>query len=236
VQPGRETASLAEALAEICVMDAPLGERLEAYVAAQRAFGSPFAAASDSLAARLAEGEVGLGSPAKGERMPDFLLPDRRGRLVALAELAESGPVVLSFNRGHWCPFCRIELTALAAIHSDLVGLGAKVVSIMPDRQSYVGRLPPEITGRLEILTDIDNAYCVSIGLVFWVGDELMGLMRAHGLDLGEVHGNASWCVPLPATYVIAPDRRIVARRVEPDFRRRMEPAAIVQAVRDLAS
>ena len=118
-------ASLPEALADICVMQAPLWRRLEAYVETQRAFGSPFVDATQRLVDRLRAGDVGHGSPAVGDAMPPFLLPDQHGTLVDLAGVTEAGPVVVSFNRGHWCPFCRIELTALAEAHAELSELGA---------------------------------------------------------------------------------------------------------------
>jgi peroxiredoxin len=220
-----------EVLAEICVMDAPLWRRMELYVETQRAHGIPFAAASDRLVARLKEGEVGRDAPGLGAVMPEFLLPDQRGRLVRLSELTAAGPVVLSFNRGHWCPFCRLELNALADAHAELVGLGASVVSIMPDRQVFLGRLPREVVRRLTILADVDSAYALSLGLTMWLGDELKGLMLGFGLSLEEVHGNACWIVPLPATFVLDGDGRVVARKVEAEFRQRLSVEEIKAAL-----
>ncbi|MET0481991.1 MAG: peroxiredoxin-like family protein [Aestuariivirgaceae bacterium] len=210
-------------LAEICVMDAPLWRRLELYVETQREEGSPFAAASDELVARLKAGVVGERAPAVGETMPDVILPDQHGHLVGLHALAETGPVVLSFNRGHWCPFCHIELTALAEAHADLVELGAKVVSIMPDRQAYLGRLPDAAASRLTILADIDCGYSLSLGLVMWLGDRLKDLMLGFGVSLEEIHGNRGWMVPVPATFILDSRARVAARAVEHDFRRRMD-------------
>jgi peroxiredoxin len=226
----------AEVLAEICVMDAPLWRRLEVYVEKQIAFGSPFASASQRLAARLKAGDIGRGAPETGGVMPDFLLPDQRGRLVALGELTEKGSVVVSFNRGHWCPFCTIELSALAEAHAEFEGLGATIVSIMPDRQAYVGRLPRNVVTKLMILSDIDNAYTASLGLAFWLGDELRGLMSDVGLSLDEVQGNDSWVVPLPATFVLDRDARVVARTIEPDIRKRMDIDAIRRSLSGIRS
>jgi peroxiredoxin len=225
-----------EVLAEICDMDAPLWRRLELYVETQRAHGIPFAAASDRLVARLKEGEVGRDAPEIGAVMPDFLLPDQRGRLVRLSDLTEAGPVVLSFNRGHWCPFCQLELNVLAEAHAELVGLGATVVSVMPDRQVYLGRLPRAVVGRLTILADLDSAYALSLGLTMWLGDELKALMLQFGLSLEEVQGNASWIVPLPATFVLDADGRVVARKVEAEFRQRLSVEEIRAALAAIES
>lgn len=163
--------------------------------------------------------------------MPGFLLPDQKGRLVGLEDLTARGPVVLSFNRGHWCPFCQIELRSFADAHADLVALGATTVSIMPDRQAYVGRLPEDVVGRLTILSDIDSAYSLSLGLVMWLGDELKELMQGFGVSLEEVHGNAGWMVPLPATFVLDGRGIVVARTVEAEFRRRMDIAEVKRAL-----
>jgi len=213
---------LATALAEICVMDAPLWRRLEAFVEKQREFRSPFTAAGQLLVDRLKAGDVGYDAPKLGEDMPPFLLPDQKGRLRSLPDLTKRGPLVISFNRGHWCPFCRIELTALAQAHDDFAGLGATVISIMPDRQQYIGRLPADVAQRLLILSDVDNEYALSLGLVMWLGEGMRKLMAEHGVDLAEVNGNDSWCVPVPATFVVDQDGRVIARTVEADFRKRM--------------
>jgi peroxiredoxin len=212
-------------------MDAPLWRRLALYIEAQREAGMPFAAASDRLVERLRAGDIGHGAPAVGDTMPAFLLPNQRGHLVSLETLTSAGPVVISFNRGHWCPFCLIELTTLAEAHDDLAALGARTVSIMPDRQAYVGRLPKSVTDRLTILSDIDCAYALSLGLVMWLGDELRELMSSFGLSLDAVHGSPGWIVPLPATFVVGPDGRVIARKVEPEFRERMDIAEIEAAL-----
>ena len=214
--------NLAETLAEICEMDAPLWRRIELFVEKQREAGSPFVEATEKVVARLRAGDVGESAPKPGEVMPPFVLPAKGGRLVALEDLTRAGPVVVSFNRGHWCPFCRIELSALAAAHDDLAALGARVVSIMPDRQHYVGRLPRAVTERILVLSDIDSAYALSLGLTMWLGDGMGELMLRHGVDLDQIHGSGGWVVPVPATFVVGRDGRVIARLVEHDFRRRM--------------
>ena len=225
---------LAATLDEICRLEAPLWRRLEFFVAKQREWKTPFAAAGERLVERLKIGDFGHSAPQIGETMPGFVLPDQDGRMRSLDELVSGGPLVMSLNRGHWCPFCRIELAALADAHRDFDALGAKIVSIMPDRQQFVGRLPADIRRRLTILSDIDNEFVLSLDLAFWLGDEMRELMQDQGLDLGEVHGNESWCVPVPATFVLDGSARVVARRIEPDFRERMSIEEIGSALQSL--
>lgn len=228
----KTTSTLAEAFEDICVMDAPLNARLEAYAAKLKELNFPFSEAYDSLVARLMAGEVGAAAPAVGEVMPPFILPAQSGRLVSLDDLCGKGPVVISFNRGHWCPFCKIELKTIAAYHEEIAAFGGEVVSIMPDRQKFVGRLRSGDLEALHILTDIDNGYALSLGLVMWLGERLKDLMQGRGHHLETYQGNDGWFVPLPATFVVGSGGRVVARFVDPDFRKRMDIDDIIAALK----
>ncbi len=212
-------------------MDAPLNERLAAYADALRELNFPFAEAYDDLVARLKAGAVGAMAPNVGEAMPPFALPAHSGRLVSLEEILAPGPAVISFNRGHWCPFCKIQLSTIADHQDEIAARGAQLVSILPDRQQFIRRLPEEILSRFIILTDIDNSYALSLGLAMWVGQRVADLMQGHGYRLAEYQGNDGWFVPLPATFVVDSDGRVLGRRVDPEFRQRMEIADILAAL-----
>lgn len=230
-----EPKTLPEVLAELCASDLPLGERLAAYAKRLREIGSPMGAEYEVLVERLRSGLVGSGAPELGETMPPFMLPNLDGHLTTLDEVLADGPVVISFNRGHWCSFCRIELTTLAAAEPRIAELGGRIVSIMPDRQEFVRLLPRTILGRIGILLDMDNSYAISLGLAMWVGEALTGLMQERNLCLDEFQGNRSWMLPLPATFVVAADGIVHARYVDPDFRSRMEIDDIVATLRRIA-
>lgn len=223
--------SLAEAFENICVMDAPLNVRLAAYANKLTELNFPFAEAYDELIARLLTGEIGKDSPKIGEPMPPFILPGQNGELISLDELLVNGPVVVSLNRGHWCPFCKIELRTIAEYHKEISSLGGQVVSILPDRQQFVRQLRQDTQDKLMILTDIDNGYALSIGLVLWLGEKLKALMKGRGHHLESYHGSDGWLVPLPATFVVATDGCVVARHVDPDFRTRMDINEILAAL-----
>lgn len=229
-----EPATVQEAIDQICHMDAPLSERLTAYNQWLREINFPFSKAYDDLVARLIAGEIGSTAPRPGDLMPPFLLPGPQSRLVSLEEILEQGPAVLSFNRGHWCPFCRIELRAISALHAELDALGATAVSIIPDRQVFASQISRELNDRILLLSDIDNAYSLSLSLVLWLGDRLHELMVGRGHHLNTYQGNDGWFVPLPATFVVAADGRVAASFVDPDFRKRMEPAAIMHVLRSI--
>ena len=215
-------------------MDAPLNRKLAAYSDKLRELNFPFAEAYDTLVARLIDGGVGTMAPKVGEQMPPFLLPAHDHSLVSLADLLAEGPVVISFNRGHWCPFCKIELGAIAAHHAEIAAHGGRIVSILPDRQGFVHALDADTGRKLLILSDIDNGYALSLGLVLWLGERIKELMRGRGTHLDAIQGNDGWFVPLPATFVVAADGSVAARHVDPEFRLRLEVDEILGTLRQL--
>lgn len=212
-------------------MDGSLNDRLRAYAEKLKELNFPFSEAYDNLVARLMAGEVGAAAPKVGDVMPPFVLPSHRGELVGLEELLEMGPVVISLNRGHWCPFCKIELRTIAAHHREIAQAGAHVVSILPDKQNFTGKLRADTHDAIMILTDVDNGYALSLGLVMWLGDQLRNLMQGRGIHLDAIQGNEGWYVPLPATFVVGKNGRVVARHVDPEFRTRMEIDDILTAL-----
>jgi peroxiredoxin len=224
--------TLAEAFEQARSMDAPLGDRLSAYAQAIRDLNAPFAEAVDCLIGRLRAGSMVTGSPKEGEPMPPFLLPDHLGHLVSLEDLVAAGPVAISFARGHWCPYCRIAISALAEIADDAKARGAQIVVIVPDRQSFAAQLRADTAAPFPILTDIENGYALSLGLVFWVGEEMQKLMLARNANPAESQGNDSWFLPVPATFIVGRDGLIKARHVDPDYRTRMEIDSVVEALR----
>jgi len=224
--------TLAEAFEQARSMDAPLGDRLSAYAGAIRDLNAPFAEAVDRLIGRLRVGSAVTGSPKEGEPMPPFLLPDHSGHLVSLDDLVAAGPVAVTFARGHWCPYCRIAVAALAEIAGDAKALGAEIVVIVPDRQRFAAQLRTETAAPFPILTDIENGYALSLGLVFWVGEEMQKLMLARNANPAESQGNDSWFLPVPATFIVGRDGLIKARHVDPDYRTRMEIDSVLEALR----
>lgn len=213
-------------------MDAPLRERLDAYSDAVRAHIPDYADAVDRLAKRLTIHNAGETAPRPGDLMPSFILPDESGRLTTLEGILEDGPAAITFHRGHWCPWCRISLHALAQVHDEIAGLGGHVVAIVPERQKFAAALREQAKSPFPVLTDLDNGYALSLNLSIWVGPDLEHLLASYGLSLPDYQGNDSWLLPIPATFVIARDGRVQARFVDPDFRRRMAVDDLLEALR----
>jgi peroxiredoxin len=224
--------SLEEAFRQCRDMDASLGERLNNFAKAVRTLRPSFADAVDRLVTRLQQSGAGKNAPWVGEPMPPFHLPDESGRIVSLDELLTKGPVAVTFHRGHWCPYCRLNTSALAQAHKQIEGEGSQIVAIMPDQRQFVEELKTESKARFPILTDIDNGYALCLNLVIWVGPEMAQMISSLGRDIPKYQGNASWMLPIPATFVVGRDGKVKARFVDPDYRNRMAIETMIAALR----
>ncbi len=222
---------LDEAFERVRDMDVSLGEQLRAFADAARRLRPDFAAAADRLVERLRRHGVGDSSPRPGEEMPPFVLPDDAGRPIGLTELLSRGPVAVTFHRGHWCPYCRININALARVHYEIADQGGQIVAIMPDRQKFVADFKSQAKVPFPILTDKDNGYALSLNLTIWVGAEMQRMMEGIR-DLPSYQGNSAWMLPIPATFVVGREGRIRARFMDPDYRKRMAIADMLAALR----
>ncbi len=219
--------------AERCrTLDAPLSGRLQAFADELRSLNPHFASVVDRLIARLEASNVGADAPAVGDPMPDFMLPDQSGRLVTLAEFTSKGPIVIAFHRGHWCPYCRITADALSRIYDDVCALGGDLVVITPEVERFNAELRSSVGAKFPILSDIDNGYALMLSLAFYIGDESKDLLDNAGLDRALFNAGDDATLPIPATFVVARDGRVKARHIDPDFRKRMDVAEILAAVR----
>jgi peroxiredoxin len=212
---------LEQAFQRIGATDASLDEQLKAFSDAARQKRPQFAEAVDRLVGRLRESGAGTSAPQPGELMPPFHLPDEIGHIVSLDRLLAKGPVAVTFHRGHWCPYCRININALAHTQKKIASEGGQIVAIMPDRQQFVSELKSAAKVPFPILTDMDNGYALSLNLAIWLGAE-MQKMLAGLRDLPSFQGNNSWILPIPATFVVAKDGLIRACFVDPDYRKRV--------------
>lgn len=171
-----------------------------------------------------------------GDTAPDFVLPDANGRLHSSEQLRRDGPLVLSFFRGGWCPFCTAELCALQAAKDEFESLGATLAVLTPETRQFPRQLKQSLGLDLRVLSDVDYGVAVSYGVLFRVPDETKAHYSALGFDFGARHGSPIWMLPIPATYVIDTEGRIRSAFVEPDFTIREEPAQILASLRQAAS
>jgi peroxiredoxin len=225
------TESLDQAFMRARELDTSLGEQLRAFADAARQRQPHFAEAVDRLVERLRRYGAGESAPRPGEPLPPFILPDDTGHLVRLEQLLHQGPVAVTFHRGHWCPYCRININALAQAHGEIAREGGQIVAVMPDRQKFVAELRSQSNVPFPILTDMDNGYALSLNLTIWVGAEMQKLMEQRQ-DLPTFQGNSTWMLPIPATFVVGRDGLIRARFIDPDYRKPMAITDMLAALR----
>jgi peroxiredoxin len=223
------SAVLEDAFVRCRDMEVPLADRLQAFANEVRRMGPQFQTTVDALVDRLMENGAGTTAPRVGEKMPPFLLPDEAGNLVSLDDLLQEGPVAIAFHRGYWCPYCRININALARAEAQE---RRHITAIVPDRQKFTAWLKSDAHAPFSILTDMDNGYAMSLDLAIWVGEEMKAMMVGAGWDPSVSQGTEDWALPIPATFIVATDGTIKARFVDPDYRMRMAIEDMVAALR----
>jgi peroxiredoxin len=211
-------------------MEGTLKQQLDAYAAAGREIFPAYAEAVDRLVARINENGGAENAPRPGDPLPPFILPDETGRLVELNSLLGKGPVAVMFYRGHWCPYCRLNMRAVIQAFDQITALGGQVVAIMPEVQEFSGKFKSDSGAPFPVLTDLDNGYALSLNLAIWLGAEIQRLLSNQ--DMSSFHGNDGWLLPIPATFVIGRDGLVKARFVDPDFRKRMEIDDLIAALK----
>lgn len=171
-----------------------------------------------------------------GERAPDFTLPDAFGKPVTLSELLKHGPVVLTFYRGEWCPWCNLTLRAYQRILPQIQALGASLVAVSPQtpENSLSTVEKKELT--FTVLSDVGNIVARKYRLVFTLEQTIRTLYTTIGTDLPSFNGDPSWELPMPATFLLAQDGTVRLAFVDEDFTHRLEPATLLDGLRALGS
>jgi len=218
-------------------MSMSLPERLAAFRANFEAGGPPYHAPAwihepmhRATAELLASGAAERALKA-GDRAPKFTLKDTGRRKVSSRELLARGPLVVTFYRGVWCPYCNMDLAALQEALPAIVAHGAQLIAISPQTQSNSRKSQRENKVTFPILSDPRNAIAAQFGLRFKLPDYLIQIYREMFSDLARVNGEPSWTLPMPARYVIGKDGVIAYAEVNPDYTRRPDPKEPLQVL-----
>lgn len=170
----------------------------------------------------------------QGDQAPEFELPNANGKAVALSSLLSAGPVVLTFYRGGWCPYCNLQLRAYQRILPELAALGAQIVAISPEPPDTSLTTAEKNALEFEVLSDVTSKAARDYRLLYELSDELRDTYIGMGKDLSALNADGGWHLPLPATYVIAQNGRVELANIDPEYRNRLEPADILAAVNAL--
>jgi peroxiredoxin len=174
--------------------------------------------------------ESGQAQRAKkaGDTAPEFTLLDPDGKPVASRELLAKGPLVISFYRGVWCPYCNLELQALQAALPDINARGASLVAISPQTAANSRKSQRDNKLGFPILTDVKSEVANAFGIRFALPDYLIEVYAGFGNDLTKVNDDPAWVLPMPARYVVGTDGVIAYSEVNPDYTQRPDPSELL--------
>jgi peroxiredoxin len=170
----------------------------------------------------------------EGAQAPDFTLPDALGNAVTLSHLLAQGPVVITFYRGEWCPYCNLELHAYQQALPQLRALGATLVAISPQTPDHSLSTVEKIELTFAVLSDVGNRVARQFGLVFTIDEAVRSAHERVGANLPAFNGDDSWELPMTGTFLIDQSGIVRLAFVNPDFTRGLDPSVIVARLKAL--
>ncbi|BAV50539.1 peroxiredoxin [Mesorhizobium sp. 113-1-2] len=180
-------------------------------------------ATADLIASGQADQALTAGAVA-----PAFTLSEADGGSVRSSDLLARGPLVISFYRGVWCPYCNIELGALREAWPAIQATGAQLISISPQSLANGRKAKRDKQIDFPMLSDPHGEVADAFGLRFRLPDDLIALYQSFGVDLPAINEDPSWKLPMPARFVIGQDGVIAYAEVSPDYTRRPDPADLL--------
>ena len=178
--------------------------------------------------------ETGIGQNAKqvGDPAPAIVLPDAQGKPFDLATLLAKGPVIATFYRGGWCPYCNLELKAYQDVLPQIIAAGASLVAISPEKPDDSLSTTEKNALTFPVLSDVGQQVGRAFGLVYAFTDELRATYDGFKLDIPSKNGApGEWSLPLSATYVIGSDGLILFADTGIDYRRRSDPLDVLRVL-----
>lgn len=168
-----------------------------------------------------------------GGILPEFELPNVANQKVSLSSLLRRGSLIISFYRGGWCPYCNLELKALQEILPQAKELGAQLIAISPETPDNSLSTSEKNELNFEVLSDLGNMYAKELGLVFEMPEDLRKLyLDDFSIDVTKYNGNNDFELPMPATYVVNSEGKIIHHFIPADYLERLDPQKIVEALK----
>ena len=164
-----------------------------------------------------------------GAKAPAFALKDSNGKLLRSADLLELGPLVIKFFRGRWCSYCMTELETWRDLYGQLRERGGLMVAVSPQVERQNDFMANQHGLPFPVLSDPGNQVATQFGLVYTLPETMRSYCRSILVNIPFVNGDDSWTLPLPATYVLGKDGRVLFAEAHADFRVRPEPEEAFQ-------
>ncbi|KAF5024822.1 hypothetical protein F66182_3061 [Fusarium sp. NRRL 66182] len=170
-----------------------------------------------------------------GDQFPDFILRDATGKTVSKTDLLAQGPLLITFYRGQWCPYCNVALQFLQRHLDDFTAKGVSLVAMTPELPDYSLTTAEKNELRFPVLTDLHNEVARKLGIVY---DQSCArdVFDKLGVSLAERNGDGSFEVPIPATLLVDKDGVVRNVYVEPDYRKRMDPKLALEWIDNMSS
>jgi peroxiredoxin len=164
-----------------------------------------------------------------GDHAPAILLENAKGATIHVGTLLKNGPVIVTFYRGGWCPYCNLELKAYQEILPEIVAAGASLVAISPEKPGDTVSTAEKNALTFEVLSDVGQKVGRAFGLVYEFTEELKRAYHGFNLDIPARNGTPNeWALPVSATYVIDSDGSIVFAYMDVDYRDRADPRDVL--------
>jgi peroxiredoxin len=170
----------------------------------------------------------------EGAQAPDFILPGARGSAVRLSHLLTQGPVVMTFYRGQWCPYCHLALRAYQLALPHMQARGASLVAISPQTPDHSRALAEKLELTFALLSDMGNQVARQFGLVFTLDEAVRDAYKQVYADLPRFNGTDSWDLPMAGTFLVDQSGTVRLAFVHADFTRRLDPSVIIARLNEL--
>jgi peroxiredoxin len=172
-----------------------------------------------------------------GEPAPEFVLPDPDGETLSSRQLLFKGPLVVTFYRGVWCPYCNFDLKALEEARGEIEARGASLVALSMQTAANSRKSQRDNNLGFPILTDYKGQVANKFGLRWKLSDEMVDFYKNLAkIDLAQINGEDSWTLPMPSRYVIDRDGVTAYAEVNPDYTKRPDPSDLFPVLDNLAT
>ena len=169
-----------------------------------------------------------------GQTMPDFELPDATGEIIRSAQLRSQGPLLIMFYRGGWCPFCNLALRAFQERNAEIKTRGVTLLAISPQTPDHSLTLQEKHSLQFSVLSDAGNKVARQFGIVFALDPGLKTVQEQFGVDIPAYNGDRTFELPVPATFLVSTDGKVLKSYVEADYMQRLDPETALAWIREL--